>query len=597
MKLMWKCLSIFLIVIVIIAVSGTWSYFFMSGVEAEIGEFYGTIYKLSKDVGQVQTKFEEMQKVLNLVFYNENLTDEEVLANFQISNTVADECLAAYAEMRATVAKIDDNEAHEDQLGEAVAQLDSSIEGLTVEFIAFRDALKEGDFEGAQERYEISFSSSLDEVSSMVNFLRDAVDFHVTAEITAMQTEMRSTLRKTQFLFMLAAVLIVSSSFYVAKIITTPVEKMKKAALAVAKGELDTKVDYKSKDEIGELGEAIEYLTSSLKNYINIITRTLSEMESGNLVLEIEEEFEGDFAPIKVSLVRIIDSINDVMSQINQSSEEVSSGAEQVAGGAQALSQGTTEQASSIEELAATINEISSQVRNNAENAAEVNKLVHTTEKEVDTCNTKMGEMVEAMDRINVSASQVGKIIKTIEDIAFQTNLLALNAAVEAARAGSAGKGFAVVADEVRNLASKSAEAAKNTTELIGQALSAIDEGTEIVDSTQKALMEVVASSLKISSGVGKISEASSEQASAVNQITMGIEQISSVVQTNSATAEESAAASEELSGQSTLLRGLVERFTIKPGSGMVSNTIPDTKIMYSYEHVSAGPSDNKYGI
>ena len=228
------------------------------------------------------------------------------------------------------------------------------------------------------------------------------------------------------------------------------------------------------------------------------------------------------------------------------------------------MSQGATEQASSIQELAASITEISNQVNQNAENAENASKKATNVGDQIISSNEHMQEMTSAMKEISEKSSQIGKIIKTIEDIAFQTNILALNAAVEAARAGEAGKGFAVVADEVRSLASKSAEASKDTSLLIEGSIQAVNKGTEIADITASQLLEVVSGAKDIVTTIDNIANASKQQANSVRQVTVGVDQISSVVQTNSATAEESAAASEELSGQAQILKELVNRFRLK---------------------------------
>jgi methyl-accepting chemotaxis protein len=355
-------------------------------------------------------------------------------------------------------------------------------------------------------------------------------------------------------------------SFVIIRLIKTPISEIEDAAIKMAEGNLDVEISYTSKDELGVLAAQVRRLIRKLQVIIDDENKFLAKMATGDFTVDsiCEQEYTGGFYPLLVSFRGIAEKLNDTMQQISQSSSQVASGSEQVSNGAQALSQGATEQASSVQELAATINEISNKVNQNADSAQQANVTAGSVSTEMNVSNEKMQQMIQAMDDISNCSNEIGKIIKTIEDIAFQTNILALNAAVEAARAGTAGKGFAVVADEVRNLASKSAEASKNTSVLIENSLKAVENGTQIVNETAQSLLQALNAVSEMTEIIGQISEASSTQADAISQITMGIDQISSVVQTNSATAEESAAASEELSSQSQLMKSLVGRFKLK---------------------------------
>ncbi len=355
-------------------------------------------------------------------------------------------------------------------------------------------------------------------------------------------------------------------SFIIIRGIKLPVFEIENAASKMAQGDLDIDISYTSKDELGVLSDQVRELIRKLQTIIDDENTFLAQMASGDFTVDssCESEYTGGFRPLLVSFRAIADRLNHTILQISESSAQVASGSDQVSSGAQALSQGATEQASSIEELAATISDISDKVRLNAEHAQKASHMADTVGGEMHASNQKMQEMIQAMNDISRCSDEIGKIIKTIEDIAFQTNILALNAAVEAARAGTAGKGFAVVADEVRNLAGKSAEASKNTSALIENSLRAVENGTLIADETAKSLLEAVNGVEEVTGIISQISEASNNQAEAISQITMGIDQISSVVQTNSATAEQSAAASEELSSQSQLMKDLVGRFRLK---------------------------------
>ena len=347
-------------------------------------------------------------------------------------------------------------------------------------------------------------------------------------------------------------------AYRVASGIANPVRDMSDRIQLLSEGDLTSDISVIDRnDEIGTLNQSLINTVNFLREYITEISAVLGKISNGELNVEIEKEYIGDFVSIKDSMEKIAASLTDTMIEIKNSSDQVSSGA-------QALSQGATEQASSIEQLSASIIEISDQVRSNAVNANNATSLVESVGKEIDRSNIHMQEMIRAISEISDKSAQIGRIIKTIDDIAFQTNILALNAAVEAARAGAAGKGFAVVADEVRNLAGKSAQAASETTELIESSISAVLNGTRIADETAESLSSVVTGASKITSLMQDISKASNEQANSIGQVTQGIEQISGVVQTNSATAEESAAASEELSAQAQLLNSLVSKFKMR---------------------------------
>lgn len=340
-----------------------------------------------------------------------------------------------------------------------------------------------------------------------------------------------------------------------------PLAEIENAAKQMSKGNLGVTVNHVSNDELGSLAKSFNASVNTLSFYISDIDRVMDDMSSGNFDVGVSKPFIGDFAGIERSINEFVAKICDTLNKINTSSNFVAASSEQLSQSSAALSQGASEQASTIEELSTTILEISKQVSLNSQNAKKANDNVLDAGTKLQQSNAQMQEMILAMDTISNSSDSIGKIIKTIQDIAFQTNILALNAAVEAARAGAAGKGFAVVADEVRNLAGKSAEAAQYTTELIEGSIRSVKDGVKIAQSAADSLSGVVTSANAVVVNMEEISKACENEAAAIIEVTGGTAQISNVISQNSATAEQSAAASEELSSQAQILKELVTAF------------------------------------
>jgi len=251
--------------------------------------------------------------------------------------------------------------------------------------------------------------------------------------------------------------------------------------------------------------------------------------------------------------------LREVIDGLTDASNQVASASGQVSSASQKLAEGAAQQAASIEETSSSLEEMSSMTKKNAENAAEAKTMMEEVSTIVEKVNRHMGDMTQAIHEITQSSEETGKIIKTIDEIAFQTNLLALNAAVEAARAGEAGAGFAVVAEEVRNLAMRAAEAARNTASLIEGTIKAVQNGNALTQSTQEAFQENMKISLKVDGLVAEIAAASNEQAQGIDQVNVAVAEMDKVVQGVAANAEESASASEEMDAQAVQMKDFVD--------------------------------------
>ncbi len=367
-------------------------------------------------------------------------------------------------------------------------------------------------------------------------------------------------------IFLVGIILTIISILIIAEIITRPLKKLTNVTQDIANGKLDVHIDVNTNDEVGLLANSLNALTTRLKEYIayiNEITQALDNISNGELKIELVQSYDGDFSKIKYSLLQLSDILKKIIGDIAIAADEVSSSSTQVAHGSQTLAIGATNQATAIEQISNSITNVSEKIEENAKNSNDAMDFFNNVTDEIKNCNGNMNIMLTAMNEINTSSENIAKIIKVIEDIAFQTNILALNAAVEAARAGQAGKGFAVVADEVRNLASKSAEAAKNTTKLIEGSVQSVAAGVDISKNIAHALDDVVKKTIEVNDLIKNISNASNEQSSFIKSTVTQIEQVTEVIQSNSATSEEIAASSEELSSHATSMNEMVKIFKI----------------------------------
>jgi len=451
---------------------------------------------------------------------------------------------------------------------ENVALLDSNLENPE------RRALLE-EVQGGLEKYENHFSEVTSIIYQRNEYVDDYLDVigpsiaedgqQVIASIQADQDILGPRLQKANQTAILIAISVSIAALiigiFMTIYITSSILKqlgadpsvIERIAGRIALGDLDIDI---SSNVVGV------YL--SVKQMVDVLKYKAGIVEKvANKDLSVDIDIASDKDQLGLSLVKMKESLNELLGQVNSSVEQVNSGAEQVSQASQNLSQGATEQASSLEEITSSTNEINSQSKQNAENAKEAHSIAKKATQDADSGNDKMEELSKIMVRINASSDEINKVVKVIDDIAFQINLLALNANVEAARAGKYGKGFAVVADEVRNLAVKSADSVKETTDMVQETVKNIKQGSEAAEATAAQLASIVEGNGKVTNFLEEIAQASTEQAQAIEQITEGLDQIDQATQASTASAEESASASEELAGQAQQLRSMVAQFIL----------------------------------
>jgi methyl-accepting chemotaxis protein len=325
----------------------------------------------------------------------------------------------------------------------------------------------------------------------------------------------------------------------------------------MARGDFTT-ITRQFKGEFEVVRRAVNQSNRTSNALIKEIAEILTAVAAGDLTPALEQKYIGAYAPIGEALQTILDSLNRSMSQITAASDAVLGGSQMLSQNATALAEGSNKQAAALEQLQGSIESIGENTRLNSDKAHSANTLSSTANSHAQYGDARMKAMIESMQAIKKSSTNISGIIKVIEGIAIQTNLLAINASIEAARSGKAGKGFGVVAEEVRSLAARSRQAVQESSSLIADSLTKVDDGLSEVNDTAGSLVTIVSGVEEVSQLIEQIAAISQEQSEAINQIIGGLQEVNAVVQTTALTSDDCAAVAQEFAAQAEMLKEMV---------------------------------------
>ena len=343
-----------------------------------------------------------------------------------------------------------------------------------------------------------------------------------------------------------------------------PIDIMDHAMDELAKGNLDTKIEYQMQDEFVNMMENTNFAMQELKRYVDDISMNLKQISEKDIDLKEVQNYIGDFVEIKDSMIEIISSLNTTLKEMKESFGEVCDGADTLAQSAQSMADGAQQQSDHIRSLVDNIGNVSNSVHDSTSKTDEVEKLSRDAAQQIQEGEDKMDNLVKAMDLIREESNEIANIIEVIGGIAEQTNLLALNASIEAARAGEHGKGFAVVAGEIGTLAGSSAEAAQNITDLIHKSIAAVNNGVSLTGETVHMMDGITKIWEEISSHITEITQATKEQDAYLQDMLTSAGEIAAVVDKNTASAQESSALSQELLSEMENAMELIDQYKLR---------------------------------
>ena len=554
MKLKSRLLLSYAVVIAICLSASVAALFLMNRIGDNLSSFYKNNYTVTVNVWMAKREMQAARgDILNAVLDSDAEESMQFIENAKES----------LRNMRATFPVI-----RKSFKGD-IAMVDR-VDELLQQAIVYRDQVfglvETGKTDEAYEVMKSNYVPILNQMADLLQQIADVAGENAQTMVTEGEYAQTSAIIVIMLIMALSIMAAALLGIYISNSIRKPVKEIEDAAVQLANGKLDgVHVTYMSRDELGQMSDSIRDLISYQKTIIEDISDILGDMSEGNFKVQsnVKEYYRGRYDCILVAMRKLRNRLSNTLGQISQSARQVADGSEQISSETQLLAIGAEEQACSIEKLAAAVNEISEHVRETKENANEARGQTDQAGEQVFESNQQMQEMIRAMNIISEKSSEIYKIVKTIEDIAFQTNILALNASVEAARAGEPGAGFAVVAREIRALADKTAIASKNTAALIEESVSAVKNGEKVARATADSLLQVVKSTKQVVLVVDRIASATENENVSISNITAEVSQISDVVQNNVSTSEELAAASEEFSTQAQILGNMIGQFKL----------------------------------